>query len=112
MKFKWKVAPAPTGHYRSFESRSWPSAKYPNGQPALLIRCETDEYVPSKVKNGDHGVLSVCIAQYYGKKDRNQLGTFAWRTLKARFATLDEAKAAGEKFLNGHPEYHPKESKE
>lgn len=36
-KLKWRVDPAPTGPYRSFSKRAWPSADYPNGATAGYI---------------------------------------------------------------------------
>jgi hypothetical protein len=103
VKIKWQVAEAPTGRYRSFYKRGWPTARYKDtDRPALYIECE-DSYVPANVKTGNHKELVVLVADYSVEQ-----GTFQWRRLKARFKTLDEAKAAGERFLNAHPEMQPK----
>ena len=47
----WKVDLPPTGKYRSFGRRAWPSAHYRNEQetPAVMITCKTD-YSPQKAK--------------------------------------------------------------
>jgi hypothetical protein len=37
LKIKWKVADAPTGRYRSFQSRSWPSASVNDKQVAYVV---------------------------------------------------------------------------
>jgi hypothetical protein len=102
MKLKWKVAEAPTGRYRSFEKRGWPSAYYvDNGNnAAVAIYCE-DEYRPENVKIGKHAVLEVRIADWSVEH------AFKWRTLKQRFATLQEAKETVTKFLEANPKYWP-----
>ena len=103
VKLKWQVGEAPTGKYRSFVKRSWPTASYKDtDRPALMIECE-DSYYPAAAKTGQHKELTVMIADYSVTES-----TFQWRRLKARFAILDEAKAAGERFLNAHPEFLPK----
>jgi hypothetical protein len=38
MKHTWKVSDNPTGRYRSFERRGWPTAEYENGDNAARIR--------------------------------------------------------------------------
>lgn len=99
---KWKVSPAPTGRYRSFERRSWPSADYTiGGKPAAYIACE-DDYRPANVREGKHAELAVMIAQWDER-------TFKWRRLQQRFATLELAKSAAERFLRAHPEFWPHE---
>ena len=105
MKIKWQVQSAPTGRYRSFQKRGWPSGHYESEQehPAISIYSES-AYVPRDVKDGNHAELKVNIAFYPAD------GTpgFTWRTLKTRFRTLAEAKAAGEAYLVAHPEIrHP-----
>ena len=47
----WKVDLPPTGKYRSFGRRAWPSAHYRDEQetPAVMITCKTD-YSPQKAK--------------------------------------------------------------
>lgn len=103
VKVKWQVSEAPTGRYRSFFKRSWPTARFKDtDRPALMIECE-DSYYPANAKTGQHKELSVMVADYSVENE-----AFKWRRLKARFATLDEAKQAGERFLNAHPEFLPK----
>ena len=107
---KWRVAPNPTGRYRSFEHRPWPGADYAvGGHTAVAIYCgevhhaEYDtEYTPERARTGEHAPLVVRIALY----DRPQ---WRWVTLKQRAFTLDEAKALAEKFLTDHPELRPPE---
>lgn len=53
-KIKWKVGEKPTGMYRAFQSREWPTACYVVGDRyAFSISCE-DEYRPADVKSGKH----------------------------------------------------------
>jgi hypothetical protein len=103
MKLIWKVDPEPTGPYKSFLSRGWPSAEL-GGELVLQIFCpEKDDYTPAKAR-GDrtHKPLRVRVT------DRRQpVGApilWQWRTIKGEFATLAEAKEAGKKFLCEHPE--------
>ena len=107
---KWKVAPNPTGRYRSFEHRHWPDAEYANGErPAAAIYCGArwsadydTEYTPERARTGEHAPLRVRIACY-------DTTPWKWKTHKQLCATLDEAKALAEKFLTDHPELRPPE---
>lgn len=101
-KIKWVVSEASTGRYRSFERRSWPSAHYNDEQeiPCASIHCE-DEYRPAQAKSGEHNPLEIRIA------DHSASPSWTWRKLKARAATLDEAKALVKNFLEQHQEMMP-----
>lgn len=103
MKHKWKVGEAPTGRYRSFEKRSWPSAYYTDAQESVCaaIYCDT-AYSPSAAKSGQHAELKVCVA------DHSQV-PWKWRTLAQRFTSLEAAKAAVVAILEKHPHFIPKE---
>jgi hypothetical protein len=104
LKIKWKVSEKPTGSYASFHFRSWPIAFFKKSDKcAINIHC-ADSYEPWRVKENKHAPLTVYIAQHVD-------GTFHWRKLKNRFATLDEAKAAGVRALGAHPDFWPKEEK-
>lgn len=70
MKVKWKVYEAPTGQYRTFFERGWPTARS-ECQFFFMVRCE-DEYVPAKAKIGDHGPLTLAF-----RDDTNPGGKFA-----------------------------------
>lgn len=100
-KIKWRVAPAPTGQYRSFDKRSWPKAIYANGDICASISCEK-QYYPCDVISGNHPELTIRIADY-------SVDCWVWRTLTRRCATLKEAKELVETFLTQHPEFIPKE---
>lgn len=106
MKLKWKVAEKPTGLYRSFSSRGWPTAYYEGGHPAASISCE-DAYVPARVRSGNHSELTVQIADW-----STQGRGFEWRTLKQRCSTLDEAKAFAESALEKRPHFQNWREKE
>lgn len=108
LKLVWKVSGKPTGRYRGFEQRSWPTADYAGiERPAVMLLCKS-EYVPRLVKDGDHDPISVCIADYGNPEDH---GSFKWHRLIAKAFTLKEAKELAQRFLEKHPEYLPTEVK-
>lgn len=111
MKLKWKVDPLPTGKFRSFQTRGWPSAVHAGTEHmAARIDCD-DAYKPAKVKTGEHRPLRVRITEWFDPAERGTRAAFEWRTLAGEFATLKEAKAAAQQALNERPEYWPKGTK-
>lgn len=108
MKLIWRVAPEPTGRYRSFDRRGWPSAHYkgPKENVAAQILCPHD-YRPSDVREGRHAELKIGIA--FWRDHTNGRQTFDWKYLVRRAKTLDEAKKLAEDFITRHPEVMPKE---
>lgn len=110
MKLKWKVNEVPTGRYRSFHKRGWPSCLYSNDNLAAQIYSSTNqEYVPSQVKAGTHDPLNVWVTDWSARKTNPAGPAFTWRKLKKTFSTLSAAKAAAEGVLSQHPEFHPPE---
>ncbi len=110
-KIKWKVSGAPTGHYRSFMARSWPSGYINGDQYAFAFRCE-DDYTPARARGEQpHAPIKVTICDY---RQSMQNGQGAWkvRTLVGEHATLEAAKAAAQTFLDAHPEFFIKPAKE
>jgi hypothetical protein len=99
LKVVWKVSESPTGRYRSFHKRGWPSAEYENGGCAAQIYCD-EEYRPSEAKTGDHPALSLHIA------DHSQT-PWKWRTVKQRYGTVQEAKEAFKEILKMNPHIQP-----
>lgn len=97
-KIKWKVSDRPTGPYSSFQRRSWPFAEYPSGEIAASLHCD-DEYMPSKIKDGNHAPIKIRIAKY------KPTGGFEWLSLKKRGATLKEAKEIAKAFIELHQEF-------
>ena len=87
MKIKWRVGSRPTGRYRSFEMRSWPSAEYEDGRYCASILCD-DEYVPKLAKSGNHKPLKLRLAKY------SESGSWTPVFSKKEFKTLKEAKEA------------------
>lgn len=113
---KWKVDSAPSGPYRSFQTRSWPHAAYAkSGQVAARLECKdengvTVEYRPANVREGKHPEITVFIAQHFHTaEERAVKGGFTYRRLKGRPKTLGEAKALAESACAAHPDFQPKE---
>jgi len=100
MKVKWKVDPKETGRYASFFKRNWPSAYYADGQYCAGIVC-ADDYSPHRARTGQHEPLKLTIRDYSKPELTNV-------TAKARYATLEEAKAALLPILEKHPHLIPK----
>lgn len=98
MKLRWEVSHVQTGRYRSFERRAWPKAYFANDDLAVSIEC-ADEYVPRKVKTGEHAPLRVLIYDYSAGVQSRTI-----RRLKGEYATLAEAKARAVQFWEDHPE--------
>lgn len=107
MKIIWKVAPKPTGRYRSFAHREWPTAYYGSteGKPAAFLVCD-DDYTPSLVMAGRHGPLSIIMLHH-----QHPGAGASWKRfrLKKTAATLDEAKKMVQAFLDEHIDWYPKE---
>ena len=100
---KWHVEEASTGPYRSFHKRGFPRGEFQNGKPALHLVC-ADNYISAKTI--PNSPIKVLVAQYHPENIRAKFGAFSWRTIAREFATVAEAKAAGEKFLSQHPEFY------
>ena len=96
MKIIWRVDPAPTGRYRSFSRRAWPSAEYEDGRFAANITC-ADEYHPEDVRNAKHDVLTVRVADW-------SVRPWKARTMTSKFRTLAEAKKAFADLIEKCPE--------
>jgi hypothetical protein len=107
VKLKWKASEKPTGPYKCFQKRSWPVAHFGKTDvTAASIYCE-DQYVPSRVKLGEHKELIVRVAI----RDAEKGPGWNWCNLKKRAATLEEAKAIAQDFFDRNPKYLPEEFK-
>lgn len=101
-KVTWKVSSVPTGKWRSFEKRMWPGADYAGEEPAASLDCD-DEYTPARAKSGEHGPLTLRIA------DHSTDPQWKWKKVKKTVATLDEAKKLFNKVLAANPQIAPKQ---
>ena len=103
-QIKWEVAKTPTGRYRAFERRNWPSAFYKNEEksPCGDIQC-ADDYNPTSAKSGEHAPLTVRICDYSAGSE-----SFTWITLKTKHAKLADAKLALETYIECNPRISPK----
>lgn len=91
-KIIWRVSPAPTGRYRSFQQRSWPSASFESedGKAAAhLVAEDGREYRGIYLHQEDLGFkLKVRVAI----RAEGPPGYWKWATLKARATSIKEAK--------------------
>ena len=101
-KLKWRVAPAPSGMYRSFFKREWPSAEYADGKAAVNLSC-ADDYRPADARSGSHAPLTIHVADY-------SVSPWRWRTVQKRAATLAEAKLRALAVLEQHSNFVPTET--
>jgi hypothetical protein len=110
MKLKWKVAEAPTGRYRSFSHRGWPSATYPNGDYAGGLYCE-DDYTPARARGEvPHRPITVQLKLLSKTpEDIKKYGTWRSVRMKVTFATLKEAKEAMERWCTIYPQMRVEE---
>jgi len=91
-KITWHTDQAPTGRYRSFQNRGWPHAENERGDWIFDVRCD-DEYVPAKVKTGDHKPLTLRFAKYHTDPEVVKAkGGFTWMRYTRTFNTLAELK--------------------
>lgn len=98
-KITWKVAPEPTGRYRSFEKRGWPTAYWPGDVPCAHISCESD-YTPARARGEQvHAELHVWVA--IALPDSSNWDN---RRLKQRATSLAQAKQLVEQFFTAYPE--------
>ena len=104
-KLRWRVAPALTGPYRSFQKRGWPGADYPTGETAVALHCPT-AYYPAVARSGEHAPIRVSVAEWHNPRLPHQ-GAFTWRTLARHAVTLDEAKDLAQRFIDAHPDWRP-----
>lgn len=106
MEIVWKVADTPTGKYRSFERRGWPTAYYgsTNGKPAAFLECE-DAYTPACGREGGHAPIKVIVLHHNHPEAGKSWKRFV---LKERAATLSQAKQMATEFLQHHLDWHPK----
>lgn len=102
MKIIWRVGDSPTGMYRSFSQRTWPSAADENGN-AIAAMYHGESYTAQLAADAGENRIQVAIADWSDKKH----GAFTWKTLKQRFSDVKSAKAAVANFWEAHPEYHP-----
>ncbi len=105
-KIKWAVDPEPTGRYRSFERRAWPSASYFNfegkeGPTAARITCDK-EYDPRDIKRGEVFELTLRIADH-------SKSPWVWVRAKKKCATVKECKELLKAILADNPQLMPKE---
>ena len=101
VKLKWRVGEKPTGPYRSFHQRSWPTAWYgPDDQLVAALDCEDGRgYWPNEAETA---VLIVRVFDYrdgaVGRKSAQ---------LKGRPVGVKAAKALVQRFFEINSDWLP-----
>lgn len=108
LKLKWKVSEEPTGRYRSFEKRSWPTAYYgsENGKPAAFIYC-SESYTAQRAKSGECELKIVILNHNQDYVKSKGLTAWVRCTLKKTVKTVAEAKETVYAFLESRPHWWP-----
>lgn len=104
MKLYWKVDEKPTGRFRSFGHRGWPTAYHDKEKNvvAAAIYCDMYRYDVRHVRNPPKDLeLIVRIADYSAKP------AWKWRKARRTFSNLQDAKDFVEEILVKHPEIKP-----
>jgi hypothetical protein len=102
--YKWKVSEPPTGPYRSFQKRGWPSAYYKDADESCCARviCD-DDYTPARARGEEqHKALTVMIA------DHSTAPRWKWRKVKRTFNNLSEVKEWLEAFIKRGENFLPR----
>lgn len=101
---KWRVQPAPTGPYRSFETRGWPQL-FASDETLLATILGPSDYTAQEAKRDDL-VLTVRIYDYsQGAQNRKT------RISKQTFRTMQEAKNLVARMFARHPDWLPEVAK-
>ncbi len=103
MKIKWKVEWPPTGRYRSFQARGWPSAEDQDGEPLAAIY-HRESYTAQLAKDAGPESITVNIADH-------SIHPWKWRTLTKRFDNVSQAKQMVKLFFESRPELWPENNK-
>lgn len=105
-KYIWRVDPAPTGKWKSFERRAWPEMWVNDGSGTMLAQIveQTGESYRPTYRAATDLALKVRVYKFRanletGKAERSSLIS----TLS--FKSIADAKAWAEKVHNLHPEW-------
>lgn len=101
-KLIWRHGEKPTGPYKSFQTRRWPSAFHHRADGPVAVHLLSEENVSYHVSIADSTKLLVRVADH-------RKSPWTWRQLKARPLGLDEAKTLVKKFFEANPDWVPKE---
>jgi hypothetical protein len=93
---KWSVQPLPTGPYKSFQRRGWPSATYSDGRLAVSLGSASGEDYNSRTAETE--------SLWIGVRDHS-VKPPEYRRLVTRAQGVKAAKALAERFIAQHPEY-------
>ncbi len=104
-KIRWRLGEMPTGRYKSFSNRAWPSAYYSGTGRAAVRLCSDIGYSASRVKNQQHGPIDIYIAVYAKTEEaRRERGAFSWWKMSKPAETLEEAKRRAQEYLDENPQ--------
>lgn len=105
IKIKWKVQEKPTGRYRSFANRSWPTASYIDNDGAHAGHLASVSGIGYTRSMAETTELEVWVATRSHRSDQG----FNNRRMTKRAIGLTAAKEQLEQYLNAHPEDWPVE---
>lgn len=97
MKIKWTMGEKPTGRYRSFQHRAWPSAEYEDGKPAVMLYAVEDEHKSYRPSIKETATLRLRVADYHDN-------TFTWVGLVFRPVGLTTAKRVARDWIRAYGE--------
>ena len=96
----WRVGEKPTGPYRSFHYRSWPSASYPDKDGRLVAYLHAGHRVSYHPSEAETTILTVRVMNYKDEKPE-------WRQLKIKPVGVTAAKELVAEFFKQHPDWLP-----
>jgi hypothetical protein len=99
ISIKWRIQPQMGPGYKY--SREWPTAEYPDGNPAARVGCE-DDYTTEAAHSGRHAPLTLYVADHSQQP-------WNWHSATERFDTLTEAKEAAWQLIARNPHMRPTE---
>lgn len=104
---KWKNGASPSGPYRSFQKRAWPSATDQQGNTAAHLDCDAS-YNASLAEDSGQYDITVRVADWTndnnGRPDPTK-SAFEWRRLTKTFKNVKDAKKAAEDILTKNPHF-------
>lgn len=105
-KLKWRVSPKPTGRYKSFVNRAWPSATVGDDHMAVQLDGKKDGlHVSYRSAIAETTEITIRVACYQKPANRPMHGKFRWFTMRQTATGLKAAKRLAQEIVDKHPEW-------